>query len=196
VGKVITGATMSLDGYIAGPGESGFDLLFDWYENGPLDVPTAQPERTFHMTPENAAVWVDVMDRTGALVVGRHLFDLTSGWGGKHPVGTPVVVLTHHPPADFDSPDFTFVTGGIEEAVDAAQRLAGGKDVAINGGTIARQCLEAGLLDEVWVSLAPVLLGAGTPLFKELSQAPVTLDGPVSVIEGKGVTHLAYRVRR
>jgi len=82
VGKVITGATMSLDGYIAGPGESGFDLLFDWYENGPLDVPTAQPERTFHMTPENAAVWVDVMDRTGALVVGRHLFVERLRFGG------------------------------------------------------------------------------------------------------------------
>jgi dihydrofolate reductase len=196
VGKVTTGATMSLDGYIAGPAESGFDLLFQWYENGPIDVPTAQAERTFHMTPENADIWRALMDRTGALIVGRHLFDLTSGWDGKHPIGTPVVVLTHHPPTDFDSPDFTFVTGGIEEAVDTAQRLAGGKEVGVNGGTIARQCLDAGLLDEVWISLVPVLLGGGTPFFERLSNAPVALDGPVSVVQGTGVTHLAYRVRR
>jgi dihydrofolate reductase len=194
--KVYTGATMSLDGYIAGPGESGFDKLFKWYGNGDVEVPTADPELTMRLTQVSADHFRSVIDMTGALVVGRTLFDVTSGWGGRHPLDKPVVVLTHNPPEDWpDDTPFTFVTDGIDAAIEQAKALAGDKVVGVNGGTIASQCLNAGLLDEVWIDLVPVLLGDGTPFFDGLTGAPVELDGPVSVTEGVDVTHLRYRVR-
>ncbi len=196
--KVYTGASMSLDGYIAGPGDSGFDHLFQWYGNGDVEVPTADPDMTPRMTPASAEHWHSIMDMTGALVVGRHLFDFTNGWGGNHPIGKPVVVLTHSVPDGWPREDapFTFVSEGIERAIETARELAGDKGVAVNGGQIARQCLDAGLLDEVWVDLVPVLLGDGTPFFPELTGAPYALEGPLSVTEGKAVTHLRYRVTR
>jgi dihydrofolate reductase len=196
--KVYTGASMSLDGYIAGPNGSGFDLLFEWYANGDVEVPTTRPDLTMHMTPVSAAHFKGLIDMTGALVVGRKLFDITSGWNGNHPMGVPVVVLTHSVPDGWprEGAPFTFVTEGIEAAVEQAKALAGDKVVGVNGGTIAQQCLDAGLLDEVWIDLVPALLGGGTPFFDQLAAAPVALDGPVSVQEGTGVTHLRYRVRR
>jgi dihydrofolate reductase len=108
------------------------------------------------------------------------------------------VVVTHSVPEGWPRKDapFTFVTDGIESAIETAKDLAGDKVVGVNGGTIARQCLNAGLLDEIWVDLVPVLLGGGTPFFDQLKDAPVELEGPVSVVEGKDVTHLRYRVHR
>jgi dihydrofolate reductase len=194
--KVYTGASMSLDGYIAGPNESGFDQLFKWYGNGDVEIPTAKPDLTMRTTPVSADHFRTVVDMTGALVVGRKLFDVTSGWGGLHPLDKPVIVLTHNPPEDWpqDTP-FTFVTDGIESAIEQAKALAGDKVVGLNGGTIASQALNAGLLDEVWIDLVPVLLGAGTPMFADLTGAPAELEGPVSITEGVDVTHLRYRVR-
>jgi dihydrofolate reductase len=194
--KVIAGATMSIDGYIAGPNESGFDHLFRWYGNGDVVTPNLNPELTFRTSAASAEHLREFMANTGALVVGRHLYDMTSGWGGRHPLDKPVVVLTHRPPEDRPREDenFVFVTDGIEAAVDKAKQLAGDKWVGANGGTIARQCLDAGLLDEVHVDLAPVLLGGGTPFFSALADAPVELEGPISVVQGTGVTHPRYRV--
>jgi dihydrofolate reductase len=113
-------------------------------------------------------------------------------------LGLPVVVVTHSVPDGWPREDapFTFVTDGIESAIEQAKALAGGKEVGVNGGTIARQCLNAGLLDEIWVDLVPVLLGGGTPFFDELTGAPVELEGPVSVVEDRDVTHLRYLVRK
>ncbi|GAA0408651.1 dihydrofolate reductase family protein [Microbispora corallina] len=195
--KVITTASMSLDGFISGPDESGFEHLFAWYGNGDVPVPTAQPERTFRMTPENARLWAGLTAATGALVTGRRLFDITGGWGGTHPLGVPVVVLTHTVPDDWPHPDapFTFVTDGIESAVAEARRLADGKDVGVAAGTMAAQALDAGLLDEIWVMLTPVVLGGGTPFFEGLRQLPVVLDDP-EVTVAAGVTHLRYTLRR
>jgi dihydrofolate reductase len=196
--KTYTGASMSLDGYIAGPEESGFDLLFDWYDNGDVVIETAREDLTMRCTPPSAAYFREVMDTAGALVVGRRLFDITNGWEGRHPIDVPVVVVTHDPPSDWKprepDPRFEFVTDGVEAAVARARELAGEKAVAVNGGTMARQALEAGLIDELWVDLVPVLLGGGTPLFDHV-KGPVSLEGPVSVVEGRNVTHLRYRVR-
>jgi dihydrofolate reductase len=195
--KVYTGASMSLDGYISGPNESGFEHLFKWFGNGEVEVPTAKPDMTMRMTPVSAEHWREVMDMSGALVVGRKLFDYTSGWGGLHPMGVPVVVLTHSVPDDWEreGEHFTFVTDGIESAIEKARELAGDKGVGLNGGTIASQALSARLLDEVWIDLVPVLLGGGTPFFDQLQGAPFELEGPVSVTEDIDVTHLRYRVR-
>jgi dihydrofolate reductase len=195
--KVITGATMSLDGYLAGPEESGFDLLFQWYGNGDVAVGTASPDvPTMHMSAASAELVRREWGSTGALVVGRHLYDMTNAWGGRHPMNVPTVVLTHQRPADRpqDDENFVFVTDGIEAAVARAKELAGDRNVVVNGGQMARQALEAGLLDEVGIELVPVVLGGGKTLFGELSATPVQFDGPTAVIQGKGVTHLRYRV--
>jgi dihydrofolate reductase len=195
--KIYTGASMSLDGYIAGLQESGFDLLFDWYGNGDVVVETAREDLTMRLTPQSAAYFREVMDTAGALVVGRRLFDITNGWEGRHPIDVPVVVVTHNPPTDWRPRNadhrFEFVTAGVEAAVARARELAGEKAVAVNGGTMAKQALEAGLIDELWVDLVPVLLGGGTPLFDHVKE-PVSLEGPFSVVEGRRVTHLRYRV--
>jgi dihydrofolate reductase len=198
MGKVTTGATMSIDGYIAGPDESGFDLLFQWYGNGDVEIPTGNPDMPFRTSAASARHLKQLLGRTGALLVGRHLYDLTNGWGGRHPMDVTTVVLTHRLPADRPAADenFVFVTDGIEAAVAKAKQIAGDKDVGVNGGQMARQCLDAGLLDEVHVDLVPVLLGGGTPFFPGLGTKPVQLDGPTAVIEGVGVTHLSYQVRR
>jgi dihydrofolate reductase len=197
MGKVSTGATMSIDGYIAGPGDSGFDLLFQWCGTGDVEVPTGNPEMTIRTSAASAEHLRRLTERIGALLVGRHLYDMTNAWGGRHPMDVTTVVLTHQPPADRPVADenFVFVTGGIEAAVAKAKEIAGDKDVGVNGGQMARQCLDAGLLDEVHVDLVPVLLGGGTQFFGELG-GPVQLDGPVSVVEGTGVTHIRYQVRR
>jgi len=135
------------------------------------------------------------MTSVGALITGRHLFDITHGWGGTHPMGVPVVVVTHEPPVGWPHQDtFTFA-GDVESAVAAAKEAAGEKAVVVASAKIAQQCLDAGLLDVIYVDLVPVILGAGVPWFEKLSKTPVRLGTP-AVIEGDGVTHLAYEVIR
>ncbi|OXR45986.1 hypothetical protein B7C42_02279 [Nocardia cerradoensis] len=196
---VVCGASMSLDGYIAGPEESGFEHLFAWYEAGDRAYPSTHPEVRFSMTEADHDHVAAYLDAVGVFVVGRRLFDLTDGWGGIHPFDRPIVVVTHRIPQQWiDShpgAPFTFVTDGIEAAIERAAVIAGDRAVGVNGGTMARQALEAGLLDEIWIDLVPVLLGGGTPMFDHLGAAPHLLEDPV-VVAGSRVTHLRYRVRR
>ena len=201
MGKVKTGATVSLDGFIAGPNDTGFDKLFKWYGAGDVEVP--MPDSTAEVpasrvSPETAKLLREEMSSWGALVVGRHLYDLTNAWNGRHPLGVTTVVLTHNPPTDRPQADenFVFVTEGIEAAVAKAKEIAGDKDVAVNGGQMARQALEAGLLDEVGVDLVPVILGDGTPLFADLTSGSLEFEGPYLEVQGIGVTHLRYRVNK
>lgn len=197
MGKVVTGATMSLDGFIAGPDDSGFDLLFQWYGNGDVEIPTASPDvPPLRLSAASAEVVRREWANTGALVVGRHLYDLTKAWGGRHPMDVTTVLLTHERPADRpeDDENFVVVTEGIEAAVARARELAGEEDVVVNGGEMARQALDAGLLDEVGIALVPVVLGRGKTLFGEPGGGPVSFDGPFEVVQGTGVTHLRYRI--
>ena len=200
MGKVSAGATMSLDGYIAGPQDTGFELLFKWYGAGDVDVP--MPHKSpgvpdTRVSAKTAEILRREMGELGALVVGRHLYDLTNAWGGRHPLGVPVVVLTHNAPDDRPRADenFVFVSDGIEAAVARAREIAGDKNVGVNSGQMARQALEAGLLDEVGFDLVPVILGAGTRFFAGLEHMPIELQAPYLVVEGIGVTHLRYRLR-
>lgn len=192
--KVIVGASMSLDGYICGPDLGSFEQLFEWYAAGDVGIDTANEDITMSLTAPSAAEHQALQEELGALVVGRKLFDVTNGWGGRHPQGLPVVVLTHHPPPD-PWLAFTFVTGGIRDAIDTAATLADGRAVGLNGGTIATQALNAGLVDEVGVDLVPYLLGSGRTLFDQLTGAPVRLGNP-RITSADRVTHLRYPVIR
>lgn len=196
--KVTTGATMSLDGFIADANHGGFEHLFAWYGAGDTDFPTGDPDMTFKVSAASAEHLKQLTERLGVLVVGRRLYDITNAWGGRHPLDRTTVVVTHQRPDDRpeDDDNFVFVTTGIEDAIARAREIAGDKEVGVNGGEIARQCFDAGLLDEVHVDLVPVFLGTGIPLLGQIKDAPVTLEGPLSVTEGKGVTHLSYRVVR
>jgi dihydrofolate reductase len=197
--KIYTGASMSLDGYISGPEVTGFDRLFAWYEEGDVEIPTLKPEIPHRVSPASAEVVRMTMGQTGVFVVGRKLFDITNGWDGMHPYGLPIVVVTHNVPQDWvaahPGAPFTFVTEGVERAVDVAREIAGDKYIGVNAGTIASQCLDLHLLDEVWLSLVPLVLGAGDPFFTGLSNAPFDLEGPLSIAPSGRVTHLRYRVR-
>jgi dihydrofolate reductase len=196
--KIYTGASMSLDGYISGPEVTGFDRLFAWYEEGDVEIPPPHGTQTVRVTPPSAEVIRMAMEETGVFVVGRRLFDITNGWNGMHPYGIPVVVMTHSVPEEWpyhaDAP-FTFVTDGLEHALDVAREIAGDKAIGVNAGEIASQCLDARVLDEVWLSLVPVVLGAGTPFFAGLENAPFDLEGPLSIAPSPRATHLRYRVR-
>ncbi|HEX8868895.1 MAG TPA: dihydrofolate reductase family protein [Lentzea sp.] len=189
--KVYTGASTSIDGYVSGPEFSGFDKLFRWYEAGDVAYTVPTGSMTFHLTPASAAHFSGMVQATGALVVGRRLYDFTNGWGGQHPMGVHTVVLTHRPLEDNEH--FTFCSDGIEKAIEIAQAKAGDKGVGLNSGEVARQALDAGLVDEIFLDLVPVILGGGTPFF-----APgkgYELEGPISVIESTAVTHLRYKVK-
>lgn len=192
--RTIANMSMSLDGFIADPSD-GVEHLFGWYGNGEVITPTADERWSFRTSPARATLLREAVASAGALVCGRRLFDLTHGWGGLHPMGVPVFVVTHTAPDDWPptDPPFTFVTDGVASAVEDAKAVAGEKDVAVASADIAQQCLNAGLLDEVHVDLIPVLLGDGIPFFAHLSRAPIQLEGP-DVVEGTGVTHLRYRV--
>lgn len=194
--SVIANLAMSLDGFVADPSDDP-GPVFDWYGNGDVEVDWPGNEMVSHTSAASAAYLHELIVRSGALVVGRRLFDLTSGWDGSHPVGVPVFVVSHSVPAGWPRVDapFTFVTDGVESAVARARAVAIENDVSVAGPNVVQQCLNAGLLDEVRVELVPVLLGRGIRFFDNVERPPVMLDGP-TVIEGDRVTHLGYRVRR
>ncbi len=196
MGTVIANMSMSLDGFIADPSDE-VGPLFDWYRAGPVTTPTADDRWSFQTDEASAEQLRELVSGVGALICGRRVFDLTNGWGGRHPVGCPVFVVTHSVPEGWPHADapFTFVTDGAESAVAQAQAVAGDRIVAVATPSIAQQLLNAGLLDAIRVDLVPVLLGAGIPFFANLRDTPVMLEDP-EVTEGLRVTHLHYRVRR
>jgi dihydrofolate reductase len=203
VPKVIIDMTMSLDGYVAGPGDGKANPLglhagpaiFDWYTSGPRrpgDSDMAHPE-----PGANQEIVDEMFAESGAYIFGRRTYDITNGWGGRHPVnGVPVFVLTHKPPPPETVPkgpsNLTFVTDGIASAVRQARAVSGGKDVKLGGASPGKQALAAGLCDEILVHLAPYLLGGGVKLFDELPDG-IKLE-KVSVRDGPLATHVRYRV--
>jgi len=196
MGKVISSATMSLDGFIAFE-DNSIGHLFDWYEAGDVEIENEGDLPAFKLTKESADYWRGWTAGVGCLIVGRILFDVTDGWKGQHPMGVPVVVMTHEPPTDWNYPgseDFTFITTGIQDAVAAAQKIAGDKTVGVAAGVVAEQALRAGLLDEVAIDLAPVFLGHGKRYFPGLDVETV-LGDPITVVAAQKVTHLLFPVR-
>jgi dihydrofolate reductase len=199
MGKVVASASMSLDGYIA-KHDNTIGRLFDWLQNGDVEIPTASPGITFHLSAPSAEYWRRWTSEIGSLVCGRTLFDFTDGWGGRHTMDVPCVVVTHEVPTAWvdahpDAP-FTFVTTGVADGVARARETAADRTVAVTAGTIARQCLDLGLLDEVAVDLVPVVMGDGRPYFGKSSLQDAPLGDPTACVQGDRVTHLRFPVTR
>jgi len=193
--QVVAIMSMSLDGFVADRND-GVAEVFDWYLNsGEVDIHTGgSAPMTFQVSEPSAEHIRGLTSGLGAVLTGRRTFEVAGGWGGNHAWG-PAFVLTHDIPAGWPRPDSTvhFVTDGIESAVHQARAAAGGKSVGVHGADTIQQCLNAGLLDEISVDIAAVLLGSGVRLFDHLDNVPATLGSP-TVIAGVGVTHLRYPV--
>ena len=203
--------TMSLDGFVAGPDQSeqnplgvGGERLHEWIV----------PLRAFRETHGEEGGEVNAstpivegyFENVGATVMGRNMFgggpgpwgdnQWTGWWGDNPPFHHPVFVLTHHarePQEMQGGTTFHFVTDGIESALAQAKEAADGKDVSLGGGaTAAQQYLAAGLVDEMLISIVPMVLGAGARLFDNLDDAQIELE-QVSAVEAPGVTHIRYR---
>jgi dihydrofolate reductase len=202
MGKVRTGLGVSLDGFISGPNDGpdapmgvGGERLLAWYAAGDTEYRLPGTDMVFMVSAPTAEFLRETRETTGALVFGRRTFDLTHGWGGKHPLDVPVFVVSSSvPPAwVYEGSPFTFVTDGLESALEQAKAVAGDKDVGVGAASIVQQCIRAGLLDEIHIDLVPVLLGGGVSLFDHLGTGPIDLE-ITRVIQGAGVTHLTYRV--
>jgi dihydrofolate reductase len=199
--KVVIDMSMSLDGFIAGPddgktfplGRHGGMRIFDWYTSGPK-----RPEDLDILHPEpgvNREVVDEMFVESGAFIFGRRTYEITNGWGGRHPVsGAPVFILTHRPPADYPRgpSNLTFVTDGIESAIQKARAVAGGKDIKLGGASPCKQAMAGGLCDEILIHLAPYLLGGGVRLFDALPDG-IRLE-KLCVRDGPHATHIRYRV--
>jgi len=193
--KLVAIMSMSLDGYVA-DGSDGVAEVFDWYMNsGDVEFHTGGSDpMTFKVSEPSAEHLRDLWSELGAVLTGRRTFDVADGWGGNHAWG-PAFVLTHDIPAGWPRPNSTvhFVTDGIESAVKQAKSAAAGKSVGVHGADTIQQLLNAGLLDELSIDIAAVLLGSGVRLFDHLAATPAVLGNPTA-IAGVGVTHLRYPV--
>lgn len=202
MGKVFVDITMSLDGFIAGPndgpelglGEGGERLhewvfgLASWRE--PHGLTGGEVDR-------DSEILGEAIERTGAVVLGRRMFENAKGWGDEPPFHVPVFVLTHDPREPVTKKGgttFTFVTDGVESALAQAKEAAGDKDVSVAGGAnTIQQYLSAGLVDEMQIHVAPLLLGGGIRLFDNLDPERVELEG-TRVVESPEVTHLKFGI--
>ena len=196
--KVITAMSVSVDGYITGrdprPGHGLGDagILFDWFFTG--DIPSRLFE-SFRLSEASAPMFEAMAERVGATVAGRNTYDDSEGFGdvgAPHPTA-PLFVLSHRPAPRMGGRQ-TLVTTGIEDAVAAAKEAAGEKDVALMGGGVVTEALNAGLVDELVLNQVPVLLGGGRPYFQELPEH-IRLR-VIDVVPAPGVTHLHYEVQR
>ena len=202
--KVRVELSMSLDGFIAGPNDGpenglgdGGERLFQWYSSGDTDFPLPGTDMVFKISGASADFLRESWQMTGASVTGRRTFDIAHGWGGVPPGGVDAkyFVVTHTVPREWVKPGspFTFVTTGVEDAVELAKQAAGGGIVDLMGASIVQQSLNAGLVDEIQIDLAPILLGGGVRLFDHLGTAPIVLE-QVDAVKGIDVTHIKYRV--
>ncbi len=182
---------VSVDGFIA-TDDDQVGPLFDWFGTG--DTPLYENESVL-VTKQSHDYYRPKLDAIGALIVGRHVFDMTNGWGGKPPAGEHCVVVSHRTAPegwDADAP-FHFVDN-VTDAVRLAKELAGDRTVSIAAGDVGGQIFAAGLVDEVALDVVPVVFGTGKRYFGSLSKQ-VMLEDPDEVVQGDRVLHLRFRVR-
>jgi dihydrofolate reductase len=196
--KVIAAITTSVDGYVAGPddragkglGEGG-ERLHYWVFGGPWTY--EDEDNLGDATGEDAAWLSEAMARIGAVVGGRWTYEAANHWGDENPWGLPVFIVTHRPEEEPEGGAFTFVSG-VENAVERAKASAGDKDVTVMGGAdVIRQALEAGLVDELSIIVAPVVLGGGKRLFEGFTRS-LELEH-IGVRQSPYATFIDYRVK-
>jgi dihydrofolate reductase len=194
--KVLAAITMSIDGYIAGPNDSpgkglgeGGERLHYWVFGGPwtYDGPKGEP------VGEDAAWLEELTARAGAVIGGRNTYEAARHWGDENPWNLPVFIVTRRPDEQPEGGAFTFVSG-VETAVERAREAAGDKEVHIMGGAeVIRQALDRGLVDELTIVVAPVVLGGGKRLFEGFSQS-LDLEH-AGVRQSPFATFIEYRVK-
>jgi len=196
--KGIAAITTSVDGYVAGPddragqglGEGG-ERLHYWVFGGPWTY--ADEDDLGEATGEDAAWLAEAMERIGAVVGGRWTYEAANHWGDENPWGLPVFIVTHRPEEEPEGGAFTFVSG-VEDAVERAKVAAGDKDVTVMGGAdVIRQALDAGLVDEFSIIIAPVVLGGGKRLFEGFTRS-LELEH-IGVRQSRYATFIDYRVK-
>jgi dihydrofolate reductase len=201
MGKVVFNTSVSQDGFVAGPNDGpsnglgdGGEHLHDWIFSGNIEIKLAEGHLAMKVSPQSAALLKDEVANTGAMIFGRHTFDIVNGWEGNPPM-RPCLIVTHTVPTAWVKPGlpFIFVTDGVESAIRQAQQIAGNKNVVIATASILQQALKAGLVDELYLEEVPLLLGGGVRLFDNLGAQPITLER-LNVVAAPGVTHLRYRV--
>lgn len=191
---ITTAHSASVDGFIADE-DNRSDRLHEWLRAG--DTPS-RLNPSFKMSAASADFFDEGVGQCGAVIAGRRTYEVSGAWGGRGPMpGLPLFVMTHQAPDTVPAgePPYTFITEGIEPAIEQARRAAAGKDVVLMGASIVQQCLRAGLLDELVINLVPVVLGRGIRLLDGLDAAKIELD-LTRVLDAPGVTHLTYRVSR
>ncbi len=195
---VAAAITISLDGYITGPNDGpgnglgdGGERLHYWVFGGPW---------TYESEPKGEATGADKeyldegMTGVGAVVIGRGMYEAADAWGGENPFGVPLFVVTHHPDDAPSEGGFSFVDG-LDEAITQARRAAGDMDISIGGGAdVIRQALRAGHVDELAISIAPVILGGGKRLFDGFEQT-MNLEHK-ALLQSPFATHITYRLAR
>lgn len=201
MGKVTFNMTMSLDGFVAGPNDGpenglgdGGDGLFTWYFSGDTDVFMSEGVPPLKVSKQSAEFLKEAFSNYGAGVWGRRTFDIAHAWGGNPP-GSPAFIVTHNVPQEWvkEGSPFIFVTDGVESAIHQARKAAGEKDVVICTPSILQQALKAGLVDEIHVDVAPMLIGGGVSLFDHLGTGPINLEC-IRAIQEPHVIHLGFRV--
>jgi dihydrofolate reductase len=192
VATVVMHAVSSLDGYIADQHDE-VGPLFDWYFNGDQELIEGAP---FKLSRESVQYVRPMWQSIRAMVMGRHLFDLTDGWNGTPPTGEHVVVVSHRPKPEGWHPEASyFFETDISAAIAKAKVLAGDGTVAVTAGDVGGQALALGLVDEVAIDVVPVVFGSGKRYFGPVD-GQIMLDDPDVVLPAERVLHLRYRVRR
>jgi dihydrofolate reductase len=196
--KVAAGITTSLDGYVTGPNDGpgrglgdGGERLHYWVFGGPWSYdedPRGEP------TGADKELLDEAMGRVGAVIGGRNTYEAAGAWGGQNPFGVPFFVVTHRPEDEPPGAGFSFV-GGLEEALTRAREAADGKDVHVMGGAdLIRQALASGQVEELTITIAPVVLGGGKRLFEGFDES-LDLEH-LALRQSPFATHISYRVRR
>jgi len=196
--SVVAAITISLDGYITGPNDrpgnglgDGGERLHYWVFGGPWSY---DEEPSGEATGADKEYLDEAMARLGAVVVGRGMYEAAGTWGGQNPFDVPLFVVTHRPQDAPSEGGFTFVDG-LDEAIAQAREAAGSKDVSVGGGAdVIRQALSAGHVDELAMSIAPVILGGGKRLFDGFEQT-LSLEH-AGLLQSPFATHIAYRLVR
>ena len=194
--RVAASITISLDGYITGPNDGpgrglgdGGERLHYWVFGGPWSYDS---EPMGEATGADKQYLDEAMARSGAVVVGRRMYEAAGAWGGQNPFGVPLFVVTHRPEDEPAEGGFTFVND-LGEAITRAREAAGEKDVGIGGGAdVIRQALRAGRVEELSISIAPVILGSGKRLFEGFDDT-VNLEH-AGLLQSPFATHITYRV--